>query len=456
VHTGRRLAQLLVMLAVVAAPAIVLRFLCFGDSCEEQTKAGPTSVPFCVLAPEIRDLVGYGYRQGRSADVLTVVGDGSVRGRVPASGPTGAADEWPGLGSEAATRVPIALAGPGMPAARLAPGTGLADVAPTLAQAIRLKWPFPQLRDGEALQAGGEGANERPRLLLLVAWKGAGSEELRLSAGDWPFLRSLMREGAGTLDGRTGSFPIDSTAALATAGTGGLPASHGITGTIIRNDEGALVQAWSPRAPVTIIAGLGDTLDHELAERPMVGLVGTESFDRGAIGGGWYGERDDDDVRIVPADRAPAAAEAMLAAGYGRDATPDLLAVTLDGSPAAMDRATKSIVEAARAATGGSVAVAVVGTGWSPTEAETAASTPGQLQTVNAGEVVKEVERSAGAPVVEAAVPGALFLDQTVLADRSISDGRIVEALGSMTVPGGGPLFADAFPAFAISFARYC
>jgi hypothetical protein len=59
-------------------------------------------------------------------------------------------------------------------------------------------------------------------------------------------------------------------------------------------------------------------------------------------------------------------------------------------------------------------------------------------------------------PVVQAAVPGGLFLDQQVLADEDISPQTVVTVLLGLHAPGGGPLLADAFPGFAVSFARYC
>ena len=90
----------------------------------------------------------------------------------------------------------------------------------------------------------------RPRLILLIAWKGAGADELRDRPRAWPYLASLMRDGAGTLDGRTGSLPLDPAATETTIGTGGLPSQHGITGSYVRNTGGQVVPAYAPNAPV--------------------------------------------------------------------------------------------------------------------------------------------------------------------------------------------------------------
>ncbi len=66
--SGRRLAVLLVALAVVAAPAVVLRALCVGESCDE-ANASTARVPFCPLPADVRDLIVAGFRDGRSPDV---------------------------------------------------------------------------------------------------------------------------------------------------------------------------------------------------------------------------------------------------------------------------------------------------------------------------------------------------------------------------------------------------
>ena len=58
-------------------------------------------------------------------------------------------------------------------------------------------------------------------------------------------------------------------------------------------------------------------------------------------------------------------------------------------------------------------------------------------------------------PIVEAAVPGGLFLDQDVLAADGLSSGAVVGPMLGMT-EGGRKVFTDAFPGFAVSFARYC
>ena len=137
------------------------------------------------------------------------------------------------------------------------------------------------MRSGTAFAGVADG--ERPRLVLLVGWKGVGSSELETHRNDWPFLSSLLDEGRGPSTAR-GSLPLDPAATLTTIGTGGLPSQHGITGSFIRNGQGRVVQAFAPDAPVQIIATLADDLDHANPST-LVGLVATDERDRGIVGG---------------------------------------------------------------------------------------------------------------------------------------------------------------------------
>jgi hypothetical protein len=78
---------------------------------------------------------------------------------------------------------------------------------------------------------------------------------------------------------------------------------------------------------------------------------------------------------------------------------------------------------------------------------------------VSAGDLAKQVDRGVdpGNPVVAATGAGGLFIDQAAAARADAPVQRIVDAMLGATTPGtGSPLFADAFPAFAVAFARYC
>ena len=165
--------------------------------------------------------------------------------------------------------------------------------------------------------------------------------------------------------------------------------------------------------------------------------------------------RSDRDAIVVATGRsAVPAAEQLLAEGFGRDAVPDILAVVLDGSVGSIDRRTQELVAAAERAAGGSVAVAIAGTG-SSSEAD-AGSTDGTG--IRVPDVVSQVD--AGVPgdpnVIAGAVSGGLFLDQSALAKEGISGDAVVQATMGVTDPDGTHVFEDAFQGFAVSFGRYC
>ena len=442
--SGRRLVILLLVLAAVAAPAGVLRALCVGNACDRTTSTS-ARVPFCSLPADLREQIANGFREGRSPDVLAI-----ARGTAVSTDVAGLRVPWPATGTTTDARVPLVFAG-----AEVERGAGLPDgvtldrVAPTVADTLSFERPFPEVRSGTAIEgvADPRSGVTPPRLVLLVAWKGVGSAELEDSPDDWPFLASLLDEGAGTLEARTGSLPLDPTAVMTTIGTGGLPSQHGVTGTFVRNDEGAITQAFGPDAPVHVIATLADDLE-EADPRALVGLVGTEPSDRGLVGGGWYPDQDPVDVIEGDAAAAALAVQTHLATGYGADDVTDVLGVALQGGVHSLDRWTRRIVRSAREATGGDLVVVVAGTG----------AEERSMTTVPSSDVVAVVEDAIPGErrVVAETVPGGLFLNQAVLTAQKITGQVVVDRLLDARTPQGETMFADAFQGFAVSFARYC
>jgi len=433
---------LLLVLAAVGAPALALRALCVGNSCSASSSEGPR-VPFCPLPPDLKSAIANGFREGRSPDVLAV-----TEVDTPVAGPQRAGlglVAWPS--GAISTTVPLVFAGAGVPdgPVDLPAGTSLDQVAPTVASIAGLDRPFPEVRSGTAL--AGFAADTRPRLILLVAWKGVGSDTFDARAQERPFLPDLFETGAGTTAADAGSLPLDPAAVLTTIGTGGLPSQHGITGAFVRNDEGAVVPAFGVGAPVTVIATLADDLQEASQGRALVGLVAPERSDQGIVGGGWYPDQDPPDVILADGPAAPTAVEALLDAGLGADGVTDVLAVVLDGSLRSMDARTNRIVRAAERSSGGSMLTVVAGTGGTAPHASAPAT---DLLAVVEGAVPGQ------RPVVAATVAGGLFLDQGVLAERGITGQVVVDALLSAETPEGERMVADAFQGFAVSFSRYC
>ena len=171
----------------------------------------------------------------------------------------------------------------------------------------------------------------RTRLIVLIGWKGVGTAELEAAPDAWPRLDPLVAGGAGTVTGTTGSLPLDPAATLTTIGTGAIPAEHGIIGSLIRDDRGRVVRAWSDAAPPSIVSTFAEDLDDGTGQTARIGLVAPRATDRGLVGGDWYLDADRDDRRMGPGDPVRAVSR-LIATGYGRDPTVDVLGVVLEGS----------------------------------------------------------------------------------------------------------------------------
>jgi len=336
--------------------------------------------------------------------------------------------------------------------------TGLDQIAPTISAAIGFNRPHPDVRAGKAIPNVTNThiyrADASSPLIVEIVWSGVGTRDLDRASGAWPFLRSVVdgSKGSGTLDGTTGSLPLDPVATLTTIGTGGLPSQHGIVAAYVRNDDdtspqvGQVVPAWGKGSPPSVIATLPDDLDHSMGGRPLVGLIAPDPSDRGLVGGGWYQGSEPDDLIYGSAD-SPRSVETFLGGGYGNDGVPDVMGVVLGRSPIRMlDSETRAIVEEVRRKVPlAGFAIAATGT------LQTAAA---PLDAAGIGQHVDDAVSSTQ-KVVQAIVPGGLFLDQHVLASLDVSSSAVVTSMLEEKADGR-KVFADAFPSFAVSFARYC
>lgn len=436
---------MLLVLAIVAVPAVVLTLAGVGHGADEPQVAAP-EVPFCPLPPTMQRQIGDGFYKGRSAEVFAVARGDSVGSWSGAPEPTGAAFTWPwpnpSVGDFDGYRVPVVLWGNRITDTDPFGILPLASIAPTLSQAMGFERPHPEVRSGESLDRILTGGKQ-PRLTLLVGIKGLDVSDLD-EPRRWPTLLRLGHEGL-LADGDPRSLPVDSAATLTTVGVGALPNEHGVTGSVVRNDEGDLAQAWGEGSPGSTLATLGDDL---LQARPdaLAGMVGTSKQDRGLIGDGWYLNGRVPDFEVVRGKAVPAAFDRLLATGYGADETPDLIAAAIPVGVA--DKVLGALVAAAEEASGGRVTVAVFGTG---------SGGPARSAAIQADDIVREVEERTGVPgIVELATSGAFFLDEEVAAETETSSGQVVDALKRVRGPDGKLVFEDAFPAFSIQFARYC
>ncbi len=285
-------------------------------------------------------------------------------------------------------------------------------------------------------------------LIVVVAWSGLGSPDLERAPDAWPFLHEALRRGSGSVDAATGSLPLDPAATLTTIGTGALPSSHGITGTVVRENDGRVSEAWSTPDAGSVIATFADDLDRAEGERSRVVGIVTGPSDRGIIGSGWYLDAPHDDtvVEIRAGSGGPAARVADIVGGspLGADRVTDILAVVLSGPLERVDADTAEIVTAVRRRVSDAVFV-IAGTGATRADAS-----------VDASELAAGIDASIGADVSLTVGAGGLFLDRDVMIERSITSDRVADAMRNRRLPNGVPLFVDAYPSFAVAFSRYC
>jgi hypothetical protein len=378
--------------------------------------------------------VSAGFYEGRSPDILGVAGS-SVVTRVPGGlevpWPTSTVDPY-------SLRVPLIFLGDRIESQALTGDIGLNQVAPTLERLLGIERPHPEVRSGRAID-GLARPGEPVDLVVVIVWKGVGSNEVSPSALAESVAGLSERSGSGLAVGEasSGSVPLDPAAVLTTIGTGGLPSEHGITGTFVRNEAGELARAFDPGSPTPIIAALGDDLDHLTGGRARVGLIGANRSDLGLIGGAWYGDRNDDFTAIRSGLRV--SLERLVANRFGAGGAPDLLGVTLTGDLRDMRAATLRVVETFMRQIP-RVAFAITATG---SLADTGPAVP-----------VEGLWRGAGRIAAPAA--GGFFIDRKRAEAETVATQQLVEAAAQLAAPGGEPLFSDVFPSFAVRFGGYC
>ena len=431
----RRLAVLVGVCALIALPAGVLRATCAAKTCDLDRSAR-ARVPFCPLPDVVKTMIANGFYEKRSPDVVGVAA-------VPVRGGGGEpSTPWPSATAPDA-RVPLAFLGTGVdPEATMPEQLTLDRVAPTIGEILGVRWRFPDVHAGQSI--GGLANGERPRLVLEIVWTGGGTPELEADpAASSAWKQLTARNAVASTAATTGSLPLDPAAVLTTIGTGGPPAQHGITGGLIR-DEGEVVRPWSEGAPTSVIAALPDDL---VAHDPStkVGAVLPAAADQGLVGGTWWDTGDVADVTIER--RHPErAVSSMVARGFGADDTPDVLGVVIAGPASTFARALETIVpQVRRAVPATTVVLAATG----------ARASGGAVTSSDVTDHVNANVRSS-APIVEAVTSGGLFLDQDVLAADGLSSDAAVQPMLGMRDAAGRTVFADAFPGFAVSFARYC
>jgi hypothetical protein len=190
--------------------------------------------------------------------------------------------------------VPLFLYGPGY----IKPGvytraTYLTDIAPT--EGALLKFPF-DAPDGAAQTQALLPASQRgvPRLVVTLVWDSGGINVLHRWPHDWPYLKSLVPQGAWFTHTTVGASPSNTPTGHAEIGTGAFPRHNGFTDDYI--ELNGQIQKPNANGPAFLEdPTLADLYDRAMGNKPIVGAAVTLSahvmmMSHGSLWGG--GDRD--------------------------------------------------------------------------------------------------------------------------------------------------------------------
>ncbi|MET0800636.1 MAG: alkaline phosphatase family protein [Actinomycetota bacterium] len=241
----------------------------------------------CSAPTELLVRTWRGHRADRSGDLelLTREPDFVGHGGLPHSGP------W-----DYVADVPLLLYGPGHIAARgvVDRPVTLADVAPTQGELVGFPFDAP---DGEPLTEALVPA-DRPKLVVVVVWDGAGRDVLDAWPKAWPELRGLIDRGTWYEHAEVGSSPPSTAQIHATIGTGAFSRTHGLVAHTLRIGD-RLTDPWEAGSRYLTAATFADLYDRHEGNRPIVGTLATVAIQLGMMSHGSLWGGGDRDIAVL-------------------------------------------------------------------------------------------------------------------------------------------------------------
>jgi predicted AlkP superfamily pyrophosphatase or phosphodiesterase len=174
-----------------------------------------------------------------------------------------------------------------------------ADVAPTYAALIKASIESDGTRLSEVADLTGEQlTKERPALVLTVVWDGGGWNSLDQWPDAWPELRALAEDGVSYTNATVGSSPSVTPSTHTTLGTGFFPATHGISGIPVKDENGEVADSFmkGESAQFLQIPAFAERWDEQNDNDAEVGMIGYEPWHLGMVGAGAErpgGDKDD-------------------------------------------------------------------------------------------------------------------------------------------------------------------
>ncbi len=192
--------------------------------------------------------------------------------------------------------VPFFLYGPGY----IKPGTydkpvTLADLAPTTGALLHFPFDAPDgMAQTEALQPG----RPLPKLIVTLVWDSGGMDVLNAWPKDWPYLKSIMGEGAWFTHATVGASPSNTPTGHAMIGTGAFPADNGMVDEYVKVNN--RIQKPNANGPAfMVLPTIADLYDRAMHNDPVVGGLATLSAHLMMIGHGSEWNGGDKDIAVA-------------------------------------------------------------------------------------------------------------------------------------------------------------
>ena len=195
-------------------------------------------------------------------------------------------------------RVPIILAGDGVPAGRVdETAVDITQLAPSYARLIGFAL------DGASSPLPGFDQPDRtpPKAIVTVVVDGGGWNALQEHPDSWPNIARLMREGTTFTNANIGSAPSITGALHAGFGSGTYPVTHGIPGNQMRGPDGENTDTWRDDADPRYLQAptLADLWDVANRNAAVIATVAYEGWHLGMIGQGANYEGGDKDIAVL-------------------------------------------------------------------------------------------------------------------------------------------------------------
>ncbi|HYN35477.1 MAG TPA: alkaline phosphatase family protein [Actinomycetota bacterium] len=250
----------------------------------------------CALPTDWLERIERGQFPGHSGDI-------SILPKKPAYMASGAGG-WSHSGPwEYLQQVPLVFYAPGLIDAGLEVDreVTLADVAPTYAALVRGSFDSDGQRLTEVADISGDDLTRKaPKLIVTVVWDGGGWNTLEQWPGAWPNLKQLIAEGTSYTNATVGSSPSVTPSVHTTLGTGVFPATHGISGIPIKDENGEVQDAFLKGESGRFLQSItfAERWDELNENKAKVAMVGYEPWHLGMIGVGAERESGDKDDAV--------------------------------------------------------------------------------------------------------------------------------------------------------------